>query len=141
MILILLTKTPFGINLYLIGSNKTAVEFSGINVKMAILKIYIISGFLCGIASTILVSHFNSARAGYATSYLLLTILASVMGGVDPYGGFGKPVGIMLSIIILQIISSAINIVGLSSHLTIAIWGSMLVLIIKIKGIKQIRGF
>lgn len=141
LMLFLLTKTPFGIILYLIGSNKTAVEFSGINVKFAILKIYIISGFLCGIASTILISHFNSARAGYASSYLLLTILASVMGGVDPSGGVGKPVGILLSLVILQIISSALNMIGLSSYLTIAIWGLLLILIIKIKDIKQLKGF
>ena len=141
LILFLLTKTPFGINLYLIGSNKTAVEFSGINVKMVILKTYIISGFLCGIASTILISHFNSARAGYASSYLLLTILASVMGGVDPNGGIGKPVGILLSLIILQVVSSSLNLIGLSSYLTIAIYGSMLILIIKIKDIKQLKSF
>jgi ribose/xylose/arabinose/galactoside ABC-type transport system permease subunit len=141
LVLILLTKTPFGINLYLIGSNKTATGFSGINVKITILKIYIISSFLCGIASTILIAHFNSAKANYASSYLLLSILASVLGGVDPSGGFGKPVGILLSLIILQIVSSGLNLLGLSTHLTLAIWGLILILTIKFKDIKYLKDF
>jgi ribose/xylose/arabinose/galactoside ABC-type transport system permease subunit len=140
-ITILLSKTPFGINIYLIGSNKIATKFSGINVKKSLLKIYIISSFLCGISSTIIIAHFNSAKVGYASSYLLLTILASVLGGVDPYGGFGKPLGLMLSLIILQIASSGLNLIGLSSYLTLVLWGIILIITIKFKDLKYLKNF
>jgi ribose transport system substrate-binding protein len=53
-----------------------------------------------------MMARFNSARAGYAESYLLITILAAVLGGVDPNGGFGKVLGLFLSLILLQIIST-----------------------------------
>ena len=70
---------------------------------------------------------FNSAGADYAQSYLLVTILAAVLGGVDPFGGFGTVTGLMLALAILQVISSGLNQFGLSTYLTVAIWGATLI--------------
>lgn len=137
LVSILLRRTPFGIANYLIGSNETATRFSGINVNRTLVITYALSGLLCGIASTIMISRFNSAKAGYASSYLLITILISVLGGVDPYGGFGKISGLVLALFILQLISSTFNFLGLSSHLTIAIWGLLLLITIGLRRIKS----
>ena len=130
LVSILLRRTPFGIANYLIGSNETATRFSGINVNRTLVITYALSGLLCGIASTIMISRFNSAKAGYASSYLLITILISVLGGVDPYGGFGRISGLVLALFILQLVSSTFNFLGLSAHLTIAIWGLLLLITI-----------
>ena len=56
-----------------------------------------------------MMARFNSANASYGESYLLVTILAAVLGGVDPFGGFGKVGGLMMALILLQVISSAFN--------------------------------
>ena len=137
LVSILLKRTPFGIANYLIGSNETATRFSGINVNRTLVITYALSGLLCGIASTIMISRFNSAKAGYASSYLLITILISVLGGVDPYGGFGRIGGLVLALFILQLVSSTFNFLGLSSHLTIAIWGLLLLITIGLRNIKS----
>jgi simple sugar transport system permease protein len=71
-------------------------------------------------------------RAGYAESYLLITILAAVLGGVDPNGGFGKVLGLFLSLILLQLISTGFNLLGFSPHLTQAIWGATMIVAIAI---------
>jgi len=137
LVSILLRRTPFGIANYLIGSNETATRFSGINVNRTLVITYALSGLLCGIASTIMISRFNSAKAGYASSYLLITILISVLGGVDPYGGFGRISGLVLALFILQLVSSTFNFLGLSAHLTIAIWGLLLLITIGLRNIKS----
>lgn len=137
LVSILLRRTPFGIANYLIGSNETATRFSGINVNRTLVITYALSGLLCGIASTIMISRFNSAKAGYASSYLLITILISVLGGVDPYGGFGRIGGLVLALFILQLVSSTFNFLGLSAHLTIAIWGLLLLITIGLRNIKS----
>jgi ribose/xylose/arabinose/galactoside ABC-type transport system permease subunit len=41
-----------------------------------------------------------------------------VLGGTDPFGGFGKVGGLILALIILQVISSAFNLLGFSQFLT-----------------------
>lgn len=122
-----LRKTPSGVSNYLIGSSENAANYSGINTKKVLLKTYTISGLLSGIAAIIMISRFNSARAGYAESYLLVTVLASVFGGFDPNGGFGRIPGLILSLLILQMVASGLNLLGVSSHLAIAFWGTILI--------------
>lgn len=129
---LLLERTPFGIYSTMIGSNSKAAEFSGVPVKKVLVWVYILSGLLAGIASIIMISRFNSARAGYASSYLLVTVLASVLGGVNPDGGFGRVGGVVLALIILQVISSGLNLLGLSSHLGLALWGAILIAVMVI---------
>lgn len=46
--------------------NEKATLFSGVSIRKVILKIYSLSGLLCGVAALIMISRFNSAKAGYA---------------------------------------------------------------------------
>jgi len=109
------------------GPNETATRYSGVNTKSVLMKTYMLSGLLSGIAAIIMISRFNSARAGYAESYLLITVLASVFGGVDPNGGFGKVGGLVLSLFILQMVASGLNLLGVSSFLAVTLWGVLLI--------------
>ena len=93
LVTVLLERTPFGQAVYMIGSNSVATEFSGVNVRRTTVLLYALSGLLCGISSVIMVSRFNSARVGYGESYLLITVLACVLGGLNPDGGIGRIVG------------------------------------------------
>ena len=86
-----------------------------------------VASLLAGVAAVVMLARFNSANAAYGESYLLVTILAAVLGGVDPFGGFGKVGGLLLALIILQVISSAFNLLNLSQFLTLAIWGGILI--------------
>jgi ribose/xylose/arabinose/galactoside ABC-type transport system permease subunit len=126
---VLLNRTPLGIGIYMLGSNPIATLFSGINVRSILLRNYLISGFLAGIAALIMISRFNSAKADYASSYLLVTVLVSVLGGINPAGGFGKITGLVLALVILQMISSGFNLLRVSSYLTIAMWGTILIVV------------
>lgn len=137
---VILEKTPFGVYTSMIGSNLKASEFSGIPIKGVLVRVYVLSGLLAGIASIVMISRFNSARAGYASSYLLVTVLASVLGGVNPDGGFGRVGGVLLALIILQVISSGLNLLGLSSHLGLALWGAILIAAIAIPAIGKKNG-
>ncbi len=126
LLAIILSKTTFGISVYMIGSNPTATSFSGVNNKKILFNVYLLSGFLAGIASIIMISRFNAAQAAYGESYLLLTVLACVLGGVNPAGGFGKVSGLLAAVIVLQTVSIGFNLLRLSSHLTDALWGIIL---------------
>ncbi|MFW5889351.1 MAG: ABC transporter permease [bacterium] len=130
---IILNRSKFGISVYMLGSNKTATSFSGINVKKVIMKIYAISGLLTGLAAVIMISRFNSASAGYSLSYLLVTVLLAVLGGINPDGGFGRISGLVMALLILQVISSGLNLMQVSSQLSKAIWGIILILVIALR--------
>ena len=86
-----------------------------------------------------MIARFNSARAGYGSSYLLVTVLASVLGGVNPDGGFGKVGGLVAALIVLQVIGSGLNLLGLSPHLAIALWGGILLFVIALRLLRARR--
>lgn len=122
-----LNHTSTGFNIYMFGSNSIATLFSGVNNGKVIIRTYMISGLFCGVAAIIMMSRFNSAKAGYGESYLLVTILAAVLGGVKSEGGFGRVKGLVLSLIILQVMSLGLNLVGVSAFLTVAFWGLIMI--------------
>lgn len=124
---IYLNHTSTGFNIFMYGSNPIATFFSGTDNTKVIIQTYVMSGLYCGVAALVMMSRFNSAKAGYGESYLLVTILAAVLGGVDSDGGFGQVSGLVLSLVILQIISNGLNLLGVSSFMTIAIWGLIMI--------------
>ncbi|MGR6859293.1 ABC transporter permease [Aliivibrio salmonicida] len=126
----LLEHTSLGRTIYLMGSNEKATRFSGIDTKKATLYVYALSSILCWAAAIVMMAKFNSAKAGYGESYLLIAILASVLGGINPDGGFGRIIGIGLALIVLQTLESGFNLLGVSSYLTMALWGAILILFI-----------
>ncbi len=138
---IVLRRTPFGISCAMIGSNIEAARYSAIDTKRVLVGVYTASSLLCFVAAMVMLAVFNSASADYAQSYLLVTILAAVLGGVDPFGGFGRVSGLMLALAVLQVISSGFNQYGLSPYLTTAIWGLTLIGVMTLQTIRPYLAF
>jgi simple sugar transport system permease protein len=124
---LILNRTQLGMNVYMIGSNPIACRFSGVHNASVLLWTYLLSGLYAGIAAVVMISRFNSAKADYGESYLLMTVLASVLGGTSAAGGFGKVSGLVMALVILQIVSSGLNLLRVSNFLTIAMWGLILI--------------
>lgn len=135
----LLTRTPFGVCVYLYGSNPIATHFSGVNTQRLLKRVYLCSSLLAGLAGLVMISRFNAAQADYGSSYLLLTVLVNVLGGVDPMGGAGSLGGVWAALITLQLIATAFNLVGLSAHLANAIWGGLLIGVLLLRA--WLRGY
>jgi simple sugar transport system permease protein len=93
------------------------------------MQTYLVSGIYSGIAALIMMSRFNSAKADYGESYLLMTVLAAVLGGTSAAGGFGTVSGLVIGLVILQIVSNGLNLLRVNNFLTIAIWGIILLLV------------
>lgn len=139
-----LSKTRSGFYMYMIGSNTMATKFSGINTTAVLIRTYLVSGLFSGIAAMVMISRFNSAKSGYGNSYLLVTILAAVLGGVNSDGGFGKVSGVVIALVTLQLLSSGFNLLRVSSFLTTAIWGFVMIAVMVINNLidnnkKQVR--
>lgn len=132
IIVIILNRTRLGFSIYMLGSNPLASCFSGIKNEKVLIKTYMMSGLLAGLASIIMISRVNSVRPGYGEVYLLQAILVCVLGGVDPAGGSGKLSGLVMGIITLQILQSGFNILSFSPFFKKVIWGLILILVMVI---------
>ena len=135
---LLLNRTPFGQTLHMLGSNEAATRYSGIDTRRMLVCVYVLSSLLAAIAGIVMMARFNSANAAYGESYLLVTILAAVLGGVSPSGGFGKVVGLVLALTILQLISTAFNLLNISQFLTLGIWGGTLIAVAAVARLRSV---
>jgi len=61
---------------------------------------------------------------------LLVAVLASFLGGVDPNGGFGRLSGMILAAVILQLISSGLNLLRLDPFMITAMWGAIIIILL-----------
>lgn len=125
----LLRSTVYGQHLNFMGTNATASMYSGIQNFKITLTTYAISGILGGIGGILMSSHYNSAKSDYGSSYTLLTLLIVVLGGTNPSGGRGKVAGVALSIVVLQLVSSAFNILRINSFIKTFVWGIILLVV------------
>jgi simple sugar transport system permease protein len=123
---LVLTRTPQGFSMLMYGSSPQVARFSGINNEAVLIKTYVLTGLLSGIASLVIISGVNSIRPGYGADYLLLSILIAILGGTDPVGGFGTVLGLTLAIFIMQVLQSGLNILSFSPFMKKFIWGLLL---------------
>ncbi|TIX90193.1 ABC transporter permease [Rhizobium sp. P44RR-XXIV] len=124
---LLLTRTKLGFNTYMIGSNIEAARYSGVNTRRVVVLVYALSGAMCAVAGIIMLARFNSVRVGHGESYLLITVLACFLGGINPFGGFGRVIPVFVALVVLQLLSSGLNLMGANQHLATAVWGLLLV--------------
>ena len=89
--------------------------------------VYTLSGAMCAVAGIIMLARFNSVRVGHGESYLLITVLACFLGGVNPFGGFGRVIPVFVALIVLQLLSSGLNLMGANQHLATAVWGILMI--------------
>ena len=122
----MLRWTRTGRRIYLYGENAIALRFSGARHERLVILTYAIVGLICALAAMIMVSRTASARVGYGEAYLLQAILVVVLAGFDPFGGRGRVSGLALSLILLQLLSSAFTIMRFGPYMKVFIWGAML---------------
>ncbi|MGA1548898.1 MAG: ABC transporter permease [bacterium] len=125
----LMTRTAFGIRISMFGTNPLAALYAAVDVKGMLLKVYMLSGLFASVAGMVIMSRANSAKADYGSSYLLLAVLIAVLGGVNPYGGYGRVVGVVLAVLSMQFLSSGLNMLQVSNFARELIWGALLLFV------------
>lgn len=125
---VVLKHSPFGIRLFLMGTNPKAARYAGIPESRMLIVTYTVCGVLAAVAGIIIAARTSSAKWDFGSSYLMIAILTVVMAGVKPEGGYGRALCLFFSAITLQVMSSAFNLIGISSFFRDLAWGALLLL-------------
>lgn len=121
LILAYLTKkTKLGRNIYALGGNKESAWYSGINVNLHTLIVFIIAG-------VVLLGRVGSAEPAAATGFETYAIAASIIGGTSFFGGKGKIFGVVMGGLIIGVINFGMNILSLSSTLQQVVMGALII--------------
>lgn len=124
----LATRTTFGRYVFAIGGNPEAADLAGINTRWVTMKIFILMGVLCAIASAISTARLNAATNAQGTLDELLTIAAAVIGGTSLAGGIGTIAGAMIGAVVMQSLQSGMVLMGLDTPLQNIVVGIVLVI-------------
>ncbi|MDD7267130.1 MAG: ABC transporter permease [Lachnospiraceae bacterium] len=127
----ILSKTVLGYKLRMLGTNSKATSFCGMNNVSLYTVSYTLGGILAAVAGIIMIGRFNSAKADYGASYTMQSILIAVLGGVDPSGGKGNIQGVCIGVVIIQMVSSWLNMYeNISNFYRQIIFGVLLILVL-----------
>jgi rhamnose transport system permease protein len=131
---IFLHATHWGRALYAIGNNLGAARFSGIDVKRAILGVFVASGAMSSLAAIVLTAYLASARADTATGLELPVITAVVLGGVNIFGGSGTMPGVLIALLVLAFVQNALGLAGVTPEEQQIVTGSVLIVTLIVFG-------
>ncbi|MCP3470277.1 ABC transporter permease [Bradyrhizobium sp. CCGUVB1N3] len=123
---LVLTYTRFGRYVYMVGGNREAAEYSGLNVKLILGVVMVISAVCSGIGGMLGVAHFGSAQQNEFDTYLLDSIAAVVVGGTSLFGGRGGIGNTIVGLFVLGVLNNGLDHVNIDSFLKILIRGLIL---------------
>jgi rhamnose transport system permease protein len=128
-----------GRELYAIGSNPEGARLAGIGVGRRVLTAFAASGALAGVAGVLWAAQYQTIDSTAGTGYELTVIAGVVVGGVAIFGGSGSVAGAAIGALLLQTISSALNVLGISGYWDEAIAGFLLLLAITLDRVIAVR--
>jgi ribose transport system permease protein len=135
-----MTKTPFGRHVTMIGGNPVAAFRAGIKVDRLVLTTFVMAGAIAGLAGWLLAIRTSGATANLGTGMLFRAFAAVVIGGVSLKGGIGRLPGVYAGVLLLSAIQTAINLMGLPAHYTQMILGGLVLAAVLLDTVKlQIR--
>jgi ribose transport system permease protein len=118
---VLLTCTPFGVNLYAIGGNAESTRLAGIRIGRTTVAVYGLNGLLCAVCGLLFTARLNNAEPVIGGSFPLDTIAAVIIGGTSLFGGEGTLSGTFVGVVIMATILNGMNLLGIPS-----LWQSLI---------------
>jgi len=123
---VLMTKTVFGRNAYLTGSNREASVLAGIPLKRQLYFGFVLMGGLYGIAGTLVTARLAASTPTTGMYMELDAIAGAVIGGTALKGGIGTIPGAIVGAVLLATIDNGMSILNISSFLQLVIKGMVL---------------
>ena len=130
LLTLILRFTSWGVKLYAVGNNPIATEYSGVNTISTITSAYVVSALMAGISGVVMSSRVATARLDLGVSYETKCIAAVVLGGASMAGGSGTPVGTLLGVTIISMLSNGLNHIGVSPYIQQFILGLILIAVL-----------
>lgn len=125
---VLARRHRFGRHVFAVGGDPQSARLTGINTQHVVLKVFVLMGFLSGLASIVLTARLNAAASGAGTMMELYVIAAAVIGGTSLAGGAGTILGGCVGALIMQSLQSAMVLLGIASPLQSMVLAGVLVL-------------
>jgi ribose transport system permease protein len=131
--------TRFGRWTYAIGSNEFAARGAGIGVQRHLVKVYMLSGLLCGLAGAFVYFRLGSGSPTSGQGLELAAIAAAVIGGTSLFGGSGRMSGTVLGSLITTSVLSGLILIGVAPNWQQVVIGVLIAVAVGVQQLNVLR--
>jgi ribose transport system permease protein len=127
---IVLARTSVGYVLYGVGANDRAAELLGIRTRRVRVIAYGVSGMLSALSGILLLGYVQNPDIALSSRYVLLCVIAVIIGGISFGGGNGSYLGAVAGAIFLQTLLSILVTLQIKDGLRQMITGLVLLVLL-----------
>ena len=124
---IVLHRTGFGRQVFVIGNNAEVARYSGVRVARIRTMLFVMSGTVAAMAGLFYAARLASVRGDAATGFELDIITMVLLGGVSVFGGRGSMLGVLLSILIVLNLRNGMSLLNITGHIQTGVIGLLLI--------------
>lgn len=125
---IVLNRTRFGRQVLATGGNRSAAEYTGIDVRRIKFTVLLISATVASIAGMLYAGRLQTGRFQLGSGDELSAIAAVILGGTNLFGGRGTVVGTLFGALLIGLINNGLILAGLDSSQQQVVRGIIIIL-------------
>ncbi|MDR1904768.1 MAG: ABC transporter permease [Treponema sp.] len=133
-----LKNTRFGVSVYALGSNEQSAYYNGINVNKIKILVFSMSGMFSALAGIFRTAQVASGSPTAGNEFILLSLCASVVGGINIAGGRGGVPGTIVGCFIMKMLQDVLQFAGVSTYWTALFQGILLIVVVTITSVNII---
>ncbi|WP_052851237.1 sugar ABC transporter permease [Streptomyces avicenniae] len=131
-------RTTYGRQIFAVGGNAEAARRAGINVDRVRLTVFVIGGALAALGGLFYAAQAGGASKSLGSGNLLMNVIAAaVIGGTSLFGGRGWIWSALLGTLVIQSITTGLNLMGMSSEIQYMITGAVLLLAVVLDSVSR----
>ncbi len=109
---LVISYTRIGRDVIAIGSDRRASLIAGVNVDRLMIGVFTVSGTMAALSGVLLSYGLAAASPVGLADVLVPGTAAAIIGGISLSGGRGRPMGILLGVLVLCVLRSGLNALG-----------------------------
>jgi len=111
-----LRRTVLGRNMYATGGNPEVARLVGIDTFSYKIGAFVTVGMLAAVAGMFVMADLASGTTSIGSGWELTVIAGVVVGGVSLFGGAGTMAGGLIGVLLLQVVTSGLVVVGVNAN-------------------------
>ncbi len=135
---LVLRRTSWGRHVFAVGGNEEAARRSGIGVERIYLSVFALCSGFAALGGVLAAARLQSvAQSSGGTDTNLMAIAAAVIGGTSLFGGRGSAYAALFGMLVLQSITSGLNLIGVEAEVRYMVTGAVLLLAVTIDSLSR----
>ena len=136
---IVLTRTPFGRQIYAVGNDIDAAKKAGIDTRRIIFSVYVISGVCAALGGLMLISLIGRLNQTFGVGKEFEVITAAVLGGASLFGGVGSAFGAVVGAVLVQMVQAGMVFIQVNLYMQPMVLAAIIFLAVFFDSLRERR--